>query len=348
MRSSLYTLISLAAAMSLGLAACTGGGQADPSQSPSADGSSAPAEGESPGKTGEEDKAKASTQAEAEQAPEQLVKKDLATWALPSDTYLYTDMLLYHQGQQVALKKCLAEKQIAIEVPTVTYDPAQAQELQVNTRQLATFTPEYAQAHGYRPPLVVEGNRAFQDFMSTFATKGDLDQTLAISQCIIDQNTQYPFLNPLPPVDKESEAPGEAANPEETQTNILNDNTAMALATAKQPAVQEAAVKWRECMAPLGIPDLPQNPQLMPPVSKGMEWFANGPLFGGEPVEEERQVAVHDSQCRASSNYTEQWYNALYDAYAEDIKVNKDRYLERQALMKQRENELKQFISEHQ
>ena len=64
-------------------------------------------------------------------------------------------------------------------------------------------------------------------------------------------------------------------------------------------------------------------------------------------MDEERQVATHDAQCRAFTKYTEVVYNALYDAYAEDLQANQERYVERQKLMKQREDELKQFIAEH-
>ena len=345
MRSSLYALITLATAMSLGLGACTGGGQADTSQSPAANGS--PADSGTASTASKEDKAKESAKAELQKAPEYLVKKDVTTWALPTDNYMRFDFLRFQQGQQVALKQCLADKQIAIEVPPVTYDPAQSQQILANLKALAVFTPEYAQAHGYRPPVITEGNRAYQEFMSTFANNGDINQTLAISNCIIEQPKQYPFLNPLPPTGEGSEKAGQSENPKQIQESGLVDDTNMMMITLKKPEVQEAAAKWRECMAPLGIEDLPQTAQLMPPISKAVGWYSTGLPLGGEPVDEERQVATHDAQCRASTKYTEVVYNALYDAYAEDLQTNQERYVERQKLMKQCEDELKQFIAEH-
>ena len=77
MRSSLYALITLATAMSLGLGACTGGGQADTSQSPAANGS--PADSGTASTASKEDKAKESAKAELQKAPEYLVKKDVTT-----------------------------------------------------------------------------------------------------------------------------------------------------------------------------------------------------------------------------------------------------------------------------
>lgn len=348
MRSSLYTLMSLAAAMSLGLAACTGGGQADPNQSPAADGSATPAAGESADEKESDDTAKASAKAEAAKAPDQLAKKDFATWSLPTDNYLRFDFLLFQQGQQVALKQCLTEKQVAVEVPPVTYDPAQSQAIYKNLKDFSIYSPEFAQVHGYRPPMVVEGNRAFQEFMTGFATSGDLNQTLAISQCIIDQSKQHHFLNPLPPTGDESEGASLPENPEQIQDSSLLDDANMGIMAMKTPEVQAAAAKWKECMAPVGITDLPEQPQLMPPPSKAMEWFTTSSPLTGEPGEAERQVAVHDAQCRQSSGYSEAMYNALYAAYEEDLKTNKDRYLKRQQLMKERETALKQFIADHQ
>ena len=79
----------------------------------------------------------------------------------------------------------------------------------------------------------------------------------------------------------------------------------------QQPALVTAAEKWRECMAPLGIADLPEtpwanaSPEVMPP-SLLNEWHWE---TGGMPSADEVRVATHDAQCRRSSG----WFDALYE-----------------------------------
>ncbi|WP_350257936.1 hypothetical protein [Scrofimicrobium sp. R131] len=75
------------------------------------------------------------------------------------------------------------------------------------------------------------------------------------------------------------------------------------------PQLDEAAARWRECMAPLGIVDLPASPWIpgaRPPESLVEAWNWGS----GEPASADQiRVAVFDAKCRESSG----WFDELYD-----------------------------------
>lgn len=71
-----------------------------------------------------------------------------------------------------------------------------------------------------------------------------------------------------------------------------------------------AALRWRECMAPLGIVDLPERPYWMTPggipESLKIRWSWE---TWGEPSADEISIATHDAHCRRSSG----WFDTLYE-----------------------------------
>lgn len=77
------------------------------------------------------------------------------------------------------------------------------------------------------------------------------------------------------------------------------------------PQLLDAAARWRECMAPLGIPDLPERPwrnvSRRMPESLQIRWQWE---TSGQPSADEIAVATHDAACRRSSG----WFDALYEA----------------------------------
>jgi hypothetical protein len=84
--------------------------------------------------------------------------------------------------------------------------------------------------------------------------------------------------------------------------------------TAKNDdGVHRAATKWRECLKPQGISDLPELPTMMPSESLAREFgFSDGPAIGMAGPKEIR-IAVADAKCRLSSGYTKQFYGVEFD-----------------------------------
>ncbi|MFC7581690.1 hypothetical protein ACFQ23_06280 [Schaalia naturae] len=99
----------------------------------------------------------------------------------------------------------------------------------------------------------------------------------------------------------EQDAAEAAADP--TNLNVWFVDTSV-------PRLQEAAARWRECMAPLGIVDLPSepwDPDTRPPQSLQDRWGWES--AGDAASADEIQVATHDAQCRRDSG----WFDTLYD-----------------------------------
>lgn len=80
------------------------------------------------------------------------------------------------------------------------------------------------------------------------------------------------------------------------------------------PQLQADAAAWRQCMAPLGIADLPDRPweagsMRMPDSLRGKwDWRPSG-----KPSADEVEVAAHDAQCRRSSGWSHDLYDQTWD-----------------------------------
>ena len=87
---------------------------------------------------------------------------------------------------------------------------------------------------------------------------------------------------------------------------LLNDiESAGWAAVEASDEVTTAAGAWRACMAPAGVPDLPDRPQEMPsasvvpPMSRQEQ---DRPPGSTEPSAREREVAVMDARCREEAD----------------------------------------------
>lgn len=348
MRASRITVISLTAALALGLAACSGnptpqasaGSEAGASQEASAEASAAQsteAVATEAAKSGEETVAVNG------------VKKDLNTWALPQDAYTRFDLLLQQKGTEVALRKCVAEKGVAVDIPAVPYDAGLSAQIMDEFKAFGRFTPEYAKAKGYRPPLTTEAIRPFMEFTTNIFKTDDVNVVINVGECYGTIYSQYPFLSPLPPLEGES-GEGQEAGASPIDTSQLAADATQVVKAMKTPEVQAAIGKWTACMAPAELPDLPDAPFKMPPASKMKEWYAD-PLvnpFTASAGEAEKQLAHTDAVCRDLSGYNRALYDAMWDHYAKDIEANKATYEQRLKDTKQREEQIQAFISENQ
>lgn len=92
------------------------------------------------------------------------------------------------------------------------------------------------------------------------------------------------------------------------------------------PGLQESASRWRTCMEPLGIADLPNEPwpngsTAGLPGSLMQKWNYT---TSGKPTEEEIAIATHDAQCRRSSGWFDVSYDALFTAQEQFFTENLD------------------------
>lgn len=119
----------------------------------------------------------------------------------------------------------------------------------------------------------------------------------------------------------------------------------------ENPALKEAMAAWRECMAPLGIPDLPEDrPGPAPSV---MERFGLGGADNARYAdlstltEEEVEIAVHEAQCTENSGYDRLAYGLTWeadDSYLADHAPEFAAVLEE---IREQEQTLKDYINAH-
>lgn len=235
-----------------------------------------------------------STQAtDPDLSPDGLIRKDLATWALPTDSYLNVPSGLLLSASQVKVAQCMTGRGESF-TPLI-YDWNAPVPATANASGRRLFDETIAARYGYHTAPDPSGFQRAMREQSTFLDKQS-EAWLGVFSACWDQ--------------------------EVTADPIFDDNGTsqefFALSGLDDPRVIEAAKTWRECMAPLGIPDLPDMPTSMPADSLAERFglAAVDPVNGTDAIDvsaAEIEVAVHDAQCRHSSGFTETYYDVEWE-----------------------------------
>lgn len=213
----------------------------------------------------------------------------------------------------------------------------------------ATLTPVYALIPGYHDPR----DGYARDLLARQCLQGTVDFTVVepsptstsaearTGQPAFDEQTAaasgYPGLRAVPTM-QGGVAPGVTMTPElqeaitacgaATQERLGNPperepsaiESAGWNAVTTDPDVAAATSAWKTCMAPAGLTDLPTTPNEMPPASileLSMVKDAMGNLTPSTTTavpDREREVAVLDAQCRASTDWTGAVFRARVNA----------------------------------
>jgi hypothetical protein len=217
-------------------------------------------------------------------------------WAMPSDQYVLSmaEMEVLIARVRYELRDCVQ----AAGFPN--YDAGYSfSESSVNTDEYAVSgmrinNAENLGKYGYELPPSFNGGQNPQKLSPTAAEQS------AEQNCLAQPNTD------------------EQATTEEGTAEDLNNQMNARLMGVMDEAMQDqtvvaAAVAWRECMAPLGIADLPDSPEDMPSKSLKNRW-GRANMDGDEhPANaDELAVAAQDGQCRQSSGYDRAYYDASW------------------------------------
>ena len=187
-------------------------------------------------------------------------------------------------------------------------------------------TVEEARQHGYHVLRNERGQLA--DAMTAFMASQDEGYRADYATC-------------------DEEATSDPLFADQVSTDIGFGSTA---AIDDNPDVKAAAAAWRECMAPLGIPDLPDVPGTPASV---LERFGLG---GGDNVNaldvaslstEEIDVAVHQAQCVQDSGYGTLTYGLAWMEDEALIKAHASEYAAVYATIQEQEQKMKDYINAH-
>lgn len=253
--------------------------------------------------------------------------KDVAEWTLPLDPYLLSDVQLTKAAyaEAIAIDDCLADKGIDHPVPYVDIDAAYGH----NATVRKWFDLKIAQTYGYHEPSKRHpaALRAWEDFQHQPSTPSEDEVFLACRD------------NPA------TDSPGYS----NTLMNFTSGLAAAAYSGAsKDPAVLESAAAWNDCMADVGIEDLPSTPIEMPSESVrqrlGLSASIDGPIT--EPTAEEIDLATTDAECRDSSGFTEAFYDALWDRERSMLEDNEAALVDAGAEIERITSEIDHIIAE--
>lgn len=234
-----------------------------------------------------------------------LVEQDVASWSLPSDAYVPTDVRLEAYAIDLKARDCVEALGVTYRVPR--FDPNGPLPATSNSAMRRLFNESVASEFGYREaldPRVDWDGRVLADAdQSLLGNDGVYEAWLTCQDSAVEEL---------------------GGDPDQT----LRQYGFPVDAADNDPAVVEAVERWRDCMAPLGIADLP--PDATPDMGVAMthlftEWGLDGdvpPWEVGVPSEAEISVATHDAQCRTSSGWTDARYQAEWNAELDYLTSN--------------------------
>ena len=236
---------------------------------------------------------------------------DLSQWTLPLDSYR-PDLELAERRHSFAegllLRECLAERGFPnLPLPEAPTKAGRA----MNDQGRILFNVELAREHGYHRPSDLSlglspAQRAASEAFSAVLEATPLGAQ-SFDDCLADiRRDQLPL------------------------SELTNENLVDALAFAAYEEVRhgdalDAPVRrWRECMEPLGIADLPASPlRGMPPPSLSERFGLGGNSEGG-PSSEEIRIAVADAECRESSGLSQELYTLEFEAQLRHVAANEE------------------------
>ena len=248
-----------------------------------------------------------------------LVVKDYEAGALPTDPYRRIDPGIVEYATDVNVALCMSDS--GYHYPVVAYD--------WNDPGNKTFTGysrarsvEEAQAYGYR--LAPEDQVAARLEATAY-----IDAQPAAYHDELDRCFDQMFEDPL-------------------FSDLVADDVPFTEGRSENPAVKSAMEQWRTCMAPLGIPDLPEDaPGIAPSVAAqlGLDGADGQALTDlGAITAYEIEVAVADAQCQASSGYDRLVYDLTWYGQDQLLAANTADYEARRELIASQTQELTTYI----
>ncbi|OKL50924.1 hypothetical protein [Buchananella hordeovulneris] len=230
-----------------------------------------------------------------------ITEKNLDIWALPTDPYIgWREGILETHAYGLLVDQCMERHNFPQYQRGWDAFAPRADFLSPSGQQL--FNERTAAQYGYRlgeepGDLVWAERQARSQGEDPDAQYGQIyaDQLLVCE----DEATRIIH----PDIDQWEDAP---TTPTQKTISEL-DKLAVDLTAAD---LQAAAAAWRECMAPLGIADLPERPWPMswPRIPASLRTAWNWETTSTASAAE-IEVALHDAQCRTSSG----WQQTLYD-----------------------------------
>jgi hypothetical protein len=233
-----------------------------------------------------------------------VIRKDRASWALPLDEYVPTLDRVESYAENLLIRDCLVESDYSWPVPWQDVDAVHHQTISRSGRRL--FDVEIAHKWGYHMTQSQSPDDiAWRQFVQiTKRYDSDAKFSALFEGCLESIRKDFP----LPSEKARYYASGLAA--QVTKDALLN------------PAVVDAAARWRTCLVSRGVADVPATPDEMP-TSEMVESFGLDEV-GTIPTSEEVELAVADAECMETSGYSQVLYDAEWELQSQVVGQNQE------------------------
>ncbi len=257
--------------------------------------------------------------ADGEVSADGLVTKSMTEGTLPTDPYRAVDRRIYNYAWDIHMALCMAKSDYSYPVVTFDWnDPSNEPYTGFNR----PTTVEEAGRYGYHlnPD---DGDPGVRD-ASAFLSARPADYQATLSSCMDDTAADPMFVDAVEDI---------GYGDQRIRSN---------------PAVTDAMTQWRSCMAPLGIPDLPEDhPGIAPSLSSelGLDQPDTNTLTDLSTItQRELTVAVQDAQCRESSGYDRTVYDLTWMGEQQLLTDNASEFTARKELIDTQTQEMTDYI----
>jgi hypothetical protein len=239
------------------------------------------------------------------------VEQDSTTWAMPLDAFVAPASSKRTYVENLVAQPCLRKAGIDDPAPWATAAGLQADDDAADTAARANPSPALAttrpltaalaETRGYHGPSTAGAN---QEGMRKWGYDPDHQAAFAALPDDVAAHCWNAARKTLGTT---------LRGTEQAASELAQRLTYLAALDARQDdRVRTAAAGWRTCMAPSGVPDLPEGPEGMPTPSMHVS-ARDGDrvvLFSDDPGKAEVAVAERDVACQGSSGYRDALYAA--------------------------------------
>jgi hypothetical protein len=257
-----------------------------------------------------------------------LPEKNIDQWVMPLDQYSMSGDKASVYAEDLLIQPCMEAAGFSWTVPWRDLHGTNGPSW--SAAGLRISNPDLAMKWGYHLAPAIDAsfaaNRAFFDEKSSISAA----EGRAFDKCLLAARKVLPVL------------PG--------STQVASGYVMAAWEGAmKEAPVVAAAARWRECMIPAGIPDLPESPRDMPSASI-VQRFTITFVTSTEPPtvsEDEIALATQDENCQISSLYAKTFYDAEWDRQVKLVAQNADTLERVKVLMTKHDAAVAEVISSH-
>lgn len=250
--------------------------------------------------------------------------KNISMWALPLDEFVPKFGNVDNYAEQVLLAGCLDEAGMEWPVPWQDVEEPASPVFNPVGRRL--FNLEIANKYGFRTNLAPsKSTQLWEEFLGYKPTEPGFQP--AFDACLADIREEHAVLD--------------------TADTVLVSGLIAQIQEESflSPEGQDAADRWRSCMQPQGLGELPENPNNFPSFELQEELGAIPPVKTVEPSARELEVAVAHATCLDSSGFSAAMYEMEWTLQATAIerdRANLDRVRD---AVQDREAEVREIIA---